>query len=132
MKFLSKSMILAGAISLGMGGLNASTYIVTPGDTVGGIVKYLGFKSIKDAGIESVPSGDMNLIFAGDIIHYTPKKIKAKKRHVLEKQKLDLDKFCFEDSRSIHYKACERCEPNRFESKKTLVRKQAKRATSSH
>ncbi len=131
MKFLSKSMILAGAISLGVSGLNAATYIVAQGDTVGGIVQKLGFASIKAAGIESVPSGDMNLIFVGDAIHYTPKKVKTK-RHGFKKQKLDLNKFCFEDNRSIHYKACERCEPNRFESKKKLVRKQAKRATSSH
>ncbi len=34
---------------------------------------------------------------------------KRKKRLALKKQKVDLNKFCFKDNHSIHYKVQERC-----------------------
>ena len=48
----------------------AGMYTVKDGDTVGKIVKQLGFKSIKEAGV-TVPSGDLTLIYVGDKITYT-------------------------------------------------------------
>jgi len=38
------------------------------------------------------------------------KKVKKSKMHKLKEPKVDLEKFCFENSKSIHYKANERCE----------------------
>ncbi len=35
---------------------------------------------------------------------------KRKKRFILKKAEVDLDKFCFKDNRSIHYKSEERCQ----------------------
>ena len=37
------------------------------------------------------------------------KKIKKNKKHRAKKAKVDLKKFCFKDSRSVHYKSEERC-----------------------
>jgi len=34
---------------------------------------------------------------------------KKRKKHKLRVKKIDLDKFCFKDNRSIHYNAKERC-----------------------
>ena len=34
---------------------------------------------------------------------------KHKKRFKIKKHKIDLNKFCFKDARSIHYRAEERC-----------------------
>ena len=126
MKFLNKAVIVAGAISLSLSILSATTYIVESGDTLGGIANKLGYNSIKAAGITSVPSGNMNLIFVGDEIHYISKH--KKKRIILRKNKVDLDKFCFEDNRSIHYKADERCKLK----KAKIHKRKAKKKTSSH
>ncbi len=109
MKLLTKLTISVGmALTIGATSMSAATYTVQPGDTLNGIIyNKLGFKSLKEAGIKSVPSGDINKIFVGDKIEYTKKH--KKKRFVLRKNKVDLKKFCFEDNRSIHYKASERC-----------------------
>jgi len=37
------------------------------------------------------------------------KKMKKKKNKFISKAKIDLKKFCFKNSRSIHYRAKERC-----------------------
>ena len=34
---------------------------------------------------------------------------KLRKKNKQNKEAIDLDKFCFKDSRSIHYKASEKC-----------------------
>jgi hypothetical protein len=119
MRILNKALLFVGAITLSVSCLNAQTYIVKKGDTLGQIVHELGFESIDAAGINSVPSGNINLIFVGDEIQYIGHK--KKKRFVLRKPKLDLNKFCFEDNRSIHYRANERCKPGNSHKKK-LVR----------
>jgi len=85
--------------------LSASTYVVEKGDTLSKIASKLGFDSIKKAHFK-VPSGNLNKIFPGDIIHYT----KRKRKRFVHKKTINLDKFCFKDSRSIHYRAEERCQ----------------------
>ena len=52
---------------------SAATYTVQSGDTASTIAEKLGFKSIQEAGITSVPSGDLSKLFVGDKINYTPK-----------------------------------------------------------
>lgn len=121
-------MVVVGALALYSSSAFATTYIVEPGDTLGGIAQKLGFKSIKAAGIESVPSGDFNKIFIGDEIKYVA--LKKKKRFVQRKANVDLNKFCFEDNRSIHYKAEERCRPDRFDAKKKIIKKKKRKPTS--
>ena len=64
---LSTSLFLTSAVA------SQSTYIVQSGDTIGIIIKKLGFNSIDDAGIISVPSGNLSKIFTGDKIVYTSK-----------------------------------------------------------
>lgn len=108
MRLISK-MAVGTAIVIGLGAtsLNAAVYVVKPGDTLNSIVyKKLGFKSFKDSGIKSVPSGDFSKIYPGDHIEYKKKK---KKKFVLKTKKVDLKKFCFKDNTSIHYRAEERC-----------------------
>jgi len=47
----------------------AGMYTVKDGDTIGKIIKKLGFTSIKEAKV-TVPSGDLSLIYIGDKITY--------------------------------------------------------------
>jgi hypothetical protein len=82
---------------------------VQPGDTVNKIVKKLGFHSLSEANFK-VPSGDLNKIFPGNVIEYQNKeKKKKRKRFILKKTKVNLKKFCFKTSNSIHYRNTERC-----------------------
>ncbi len=121
MKLLSKLTLgTALLLTVGTTTLTASsnTYTVQSGDTLSGIVKKLGFSSLKESGIKKVQSGDINLIFPGEVLEYYKKK-KKKSRFVL-KNKIDLKKFCFKDNNSIHYRASERCTGK--ESKKKLGR----------
>ena len=104
MKQIKKFSIGAAAI-LVASSLSAATYTVQPGDTVKNIALKLGFHSIEEAGIDSVPSGNLNLIYPGDVIHYFMKK---KKKRFVQKER-DLGGFCFEDAHSIHYRASQRC-----------------------
>ncbi len=107
MKLLTK-VAVATSITLLLSSSSAfasSTYTVKSGDTLLGIVYKLGFNSIEEAGFK-VPSGDINKIFPGDQLGYKGKK---KKSRFKSKAKIDLDKFCFKDNRSIHYKSTERC-----------------------
>jgi cytochrome c len=67
---LKKALV---GISLAVTVTNANTYIVRDGDTLGSIANKLGFKSIKDAGITSVPSGNLTIIHVGDKIEYSSK-----------------------------------------------------------
>lgn len=85
--------------------INASTYVVKKGDNLAKIAYKLGFKSIAKAKFQ-VPSGDINKIFPGDILHYT----KRKRKRIVYHRPINLDKFCFKDNRSIHYRAEERCQ----------------------
>jgi hypothetical protein len=105
MKLLAKISVGVGAMLLVSTNVMASTYTVKSGDTLLEIAYELGFSSIEDANIQ-VPSGDINKIFIGDVLSY---KSKHKKRFVLRKTKVDLDKFCFKDNSSIHYRSSERC-----------------------
>ena len=69
---LKKALIgisLAAAVTVA----SAATYTVRDGDTLGSIANKLGFKSIKEAGITSVPSGNMAVIHVGDEIEYNAK-----------------------------------------------------------
>ena len=121
MKSLKKLTIgtsLALALSTS---LVAGTYVVQKGDTLSSIVyEKLKLKSIAESGI-IVPSGDINKIFPGDVLEY--KSIKKRSHRKLHKTyKLDLNKFCFEDTASIHYKASEDCK-NRKKVKKQTKRK---------
>ena len=84
--------------------LVASTYTVQNGDTITGITYKLGFNSIDQAKF-TVPSGNLDKIFPGDILNYK----KKKKIRFVKKEIINLKKFCFKDSRSIHYRAVERC-----------------------
>jgi len=71
---LKKAIISLGiAASFGIISANAAIYTVQAGDTLGGIVDKLGYKSIAAAGITSVPSGNMTLIRVGDKIEYKSK-----------------------------------------------------------
>jgi hypothetical protein len=85
---------------------SSSAYTVKAGDTLLGITYKLGFNSIAEAKWK-VPSGDINKIFIGDVLSHKSKK--KKKNKFKSKAKIDLKKFCFKDSRSIHYKSQERC-----------------------
>ena len=85
--------------------LVAGTYIVQKGDTLTKIAKELGFNSIQEAHFH-VPSGNINKIYPGEMLSY--KKKKHRKRFT-QRNRIDLDKFCFKDSHSIHYRATERC-----------------------
>lgn len=44
-----------------------------------------------------------------EYIEHAKAKKKRKKRNSVNKQKIDLKKFCFKDNTSIHYKSNERC-----------------------
>ena len=103
---LSRKLVVASGMVLLLSSSNifASTYIVKSGDTLLGIAYKLGFNSIKEANFK-VPSGDINKIFPGDQLDYKHKK----KNRFVSKAKIDLTKFCFKNSRSIHYRAEERC-----------------------
>ena len=69
---LNKKLIAASAaLALSSTLAFAGTYTVQSGDTLAKIVSKLGFSSATDAGITSVPSGDMNLLRVGDKIEYT-------------------------------------------------------------
>ena len=131
MKLLKKISICTGLAVLLATNVVADTYTVQSGDSLMKIVYKLGFDSIEAAGIKSVPSGNINLIFVGDEIGYKSKH--KKKSRFKSKEKIDLDKFCFKSNRSIHYRASQRCVPNRFDTKKKVVRKvRKKKDTSSH
>ena len=108
MKLLRKVTISVG-IALLFGATTVSarsnTYIVESGDTLLGIAYKLGFNSIEEAEL-TAPSGDINKIFVSDELEY---KTKRKKRFILKQPEVDLDRFCFKDNRSIHYRATERC-----------------------
>lgn len=69
---ISSKLLLTGLL-IGSTSLSAATYTVQPGDTVGKIVKSLGFKSTAEAGITSVPSGDFSILRVGDKIEYNLK-----------------------------------------------------------
>ncbi len=108
MKKIKKVLCGVGmCLAFGSVNLSANTYVVQSGDMLLSITHKLGFSSIKEAGFK-VPSGDLNKIFPGDVLTYTKHK-KKKKKFVERKRKIDLDKFCFKDSSSIHYRAEERC-----------------------
>jgi hypothetical protein len=108
MKLLKKISIGTGLALLLATNVVADTYSVNEGDTLFGIVYKLGFNSLEESGLKA-PSGDIHKIFPGDILEYKSKHKKKKKRFVLRETKIDLDKFCFKDNRSIHYKKTERC-----------------------
>lgn len=105
MNLLKKVSIGTSMILLLTTNVVAATYQVKAGDTLYGIVYKLGFQSIEESGLKA-PSGNIHKIFPGDVLEYKGKK---KKRFVLQKSKVDLDKFCFKSNRSIHYRAKERC-----------------------
>jgi len=104
---LSKKLVIGTSIALTIcaTSMSAANYVVQKGDTLYGIVYKLGFNSVEEAGF-SAPSGDINKIFPGDTLGYHAKK---KKNKFKSKDKIDLEKFCFKNSRSIHYRAKERC-----------------------
>jgi len=120
MKLLKKVVVTAGmTLVFSSSALlaSSSTYFVGKGDTLLGIVYKLGFNSIEESGIH-VSSGDNNLIFVGQELHYNAKK--KKKSRFKSHYKVDLKKFCFKSNKSIHYKSAERCTGK--ETKKRLVR----------
>lgn len=107
MKLSKKLAVASGMVLLlSSSSVFASTYTVKSGDTLLGIVYKLGFNSIQEAGFKA-PSGDIHKIFPGDQLAYKAKH--KKKKFKLKEQKIDLDKFCFKDNHSIHYRAKERC-----------------------
>ena len=122
MKFFKKTIVIASVLAAMSTSVYAHTYIVEPGDTLAKIAKKLGVKTYQEAGITSVPSGDLNKIYVGDEIHYTFK-AKKKKKFRQKKREVNLDKFCFQNNRSIHYKVEEQCKPKRFEAKEKIVNK---------
>jgi len=126
MNLLSKLSISAGLLlTISSTNLVAAHYTVQSGETLGTIAIKLGFETINEAGITSVPSGDFSMIYPGDSIEYIAKKSnedgsighmvkKHKKKNRFKKRaessKKDAkNKFCFKNNRSIHYKASERC-----------------------
>ena len=50
--------------------MSVPKYIVKKGDTLNDIANAHGFKNYKDAGINSVPSGNFDLIHEGDVIEF--------------------------------------------------------------
>ncbi len=118
MKLLTKIAISTGLVlTLGATSASAAFYTVQKGDTLNKIVKQLGFQSIQAAGITSVPSGNLSKIYPGDMIEYTAKHKKRKRRFhkkVVSKKAKDGKtvkkvKFCFKDAKDIHYRASQRC-----------------------
>lgn len=73
MKVVKGILLSATVATLFGSSLFAKDYIVKSGDTLNEIVHNLGFKSKKDAGITSVPSGNFDLIYVGDVIKYNAK-----------------------------------------------------------
>ncbi len=71
MKMIKKISISLGVAMALATSATAATYIVKNGDTVSQIAKKLGFKSMADAGITSVPSGNLSMIYVGDKITYS-------------------------------------------------------------
>ncbi len=119
MKLLKKVLLVAGAtVLLSSSSLGSSLhYTVQSGETLMGIVYKLGFKSLTESGI-TVSSGNNNIIFIGEELAYNKKK--NKKSRFKLRNKIDLKKFCFKDSNSIHYRSTERC--SNMETKKRVVR----------
>jgi cytochrome c-type protein NapB len=70
MKVVKGILLSATVATLFASSLFANEYIVKSGDTLNEIVHNLGFKSKKDAGITSVPSGNFDLLRVGDVIKY--------------------------------------------------------------
>ena len=93
-------------VFLGSTNVNAGHYIVQEGDNINKIISTLGFNSLEESGIKSVPSGDFSKIFPGDEINYKTKKHFFRQKHKVAK--VDT-KFCFKDTNSIHYKSSQRC-----------------------
>lgn len=108
MKLLKKISIGAGLALLLATNVVADTYTVESGDTLLGITYKLGFNSIEEAGFKA-PSGDIHKIFPGDMLKYKALHKKKKKRFILKKPEVNVDKFCFKNNNSIHYRATERC-----------------------
>jgi len=73
MKVVQGILLSATVATLFGSSLFAKDYVVKSGDTLSKIVHKLGFKSIEDAVIESVPSGNINLLHVGDVIQYRAK-----------------------------------------------------------
>ena len=120
MKLLKKVLLVAGVtVLLNSSSLGSSLhYTVQSGETLMGIVYKLGFNSLKESGI-TVSSGDKNIIFIGEELTYTKKK--KKKSRFKSRNKIDLKKFCFKDSNSIHYRSIERCRNTKI--KKEVIRR---------
>lgn len=66
-----KKALLGISLAASITVASANTYTVRSGDTLGSIANKLGFKTIKAAGITSVPSGNLAVIHVGDVIEYT-------------------------------------------------------------
>ena len=113
MKLLAKLAVGTSILlSVSCTSLNAAYYTVQSGDTLSIIALKLGFETMSEAGITAVPSGDFSKIYPGDSIEYIAKKKKKKNRfhlRVKSSKKSNKTKFCFKDSKSIHYRASERC-----------------------
>jgi len=71
MKIINKISISFGVALALATTASAAVYVVKKGDTVSQIAQNLGFTSIKQSGITSVPSANLDVIYVGDKITYT-------------------------------------------------------------
>ena len=96
-----KKISISLAVSFGLATTAfAGIYTVQNGDTIGKIVKKLGFKSIKEAGIV-VPSGNLSMIHVGDKITYSGSSFVTEKS--LGLRKTDLYTEATTTSDKTHY-----------------------------
>jgi len=103
MKKISKVLYSIG-ISLMFASVNlsANSYMDKINNIFVDIQHKLGFNSNKQPDIKILSDEEIS---SEDIAKHK----KKKKRFVKRKQEIDLEKFCFKDNRSIHYRADERC-----------------------